>query len=256
MQGRSAEGTKWLNFTPEQWAKKNPFKAHLWWHAGLFFLAQGDMDRALSLYDNELRSVNSENYVDVSNQAALLKRIEMNGVDVGDRWQALAEHSEKRIHDHMLPFRDAHFCLALAADGNFDAARRHIESMASFAAQESGWRADATRDILIPLCEGIIAHEAGDHDKAIDLIWPIRHDIVAIGGSHAQRDLFAQILCDAAAHSSRLAVARSLLSERVQARTTKKRNWQVYAEVLSALGETERATAARKQSERAPETGA
>jgi tetratricopeptide (TPR) repeat protein len=256
MQGRSAEGTKWLNFTPEQWAKKNPFKAHLWWHAGLFFLAQGDMDRALSLYDNELRSVNSENYVDVSNQAALLKRIEMDGVDVGDRWQALAEHSKKRIHDHMLPFRDAHFCLALAADGNFDAAQRHVESMALFAAQESGWRADATRDILIPLCEGMIAHEAGDHDKAIDLMWPIRHDIVAIGGSHAQRDLFAQILCDAAAHSSRLAVARSLLSERVQARSTKKRNWQVYAEVLSALGETERASAARKQAQIVPEAGA
>jgi hypothetical protein len=156
----------------------------------------------------------------------------------------------------MLPFRDAHFCLALAADGNFDAAQRHVESMASFATQESGWRADATRDILIPLCEGMIAHEAGDHDKAIDLMWPIRHDIVAIGGSHAQRDLFAQILCDAAAHSSRLAVARSLLSERVQARSTKKRNWQVYAEVLSALGETERASAARKQAQIVPEAGA
>ena len=41
MQGRSAEGVKWLDFTPEQWAKKNPFKAHVWWHAGLFLLAQG-----------------------------------------------------------------------------------------------------------------------------------------------------------------------------------------------------------------------
>ena len=93
----------------------------------MFLLAQGQNDRALDLYDKALCSVNSENYVDVSNQAALLKRIEMNGVDVGDRWKALAEHSEKRIHDHMLPFRDAHFCLALAANGNFDAARRHIE---------------------------------------------------------------------------------------------------------------------------------
>ena len=62
----------------------------------------------------------------------------MSGVDVGDRWKALAEHSEKRIHDHMLPFRDAHFCLALAANENFDAARRHIESMAEFAGAGPG----------------------------------------------------------------------------------------------------------------------
>ena len=47
MQGRSAEGVKWLNYTPEQWAQKNPFKAHVWWHAALFFLAQGEYDRAL-----------------------------------------------------------------------------------------------------------------------------------------------------------------------------------------------------------------
>jgi tetratricopeptide (TPR) repeat protein len=256
MQGRSAEGVKWLAFTPEQWAHKNPFKAHLWWHAALFFLAQGDNDRVLDLYDKALCSVNSENYVDVSNQAALLKRIEMGGVDVGDRWQALAEHSEKRIHDHMLPFRDAHFCLALAANGNFPAARRHIESMAQFAAQGRGWRAEATRDVLIPLCEGILAYEAGDCDKAIDLLWPRRHDIAGIGGSNAQRDLFAQIMCDAALHSSRRLVARSLLSERVMSRKSKKRNWQVYAELLAELGETDRAAAARKQAEAAREVGA
>ena len=256
MQGRSAEGVKWLHYTPEQWAQKNPFKAHVWWHAALFFLARGEVERALSLYDKELCSVNSETYVDVSNQAALLKRIEMGGVNIGDRWKALAEHSEKRIHDHMLPFRDAHFCLALAANKNFDAARRHIESMATFSAKGEGWRAEATRKILIPLCEAIIAYEAGDYDKSIDLLWPVRHEIVSVGGSHAQRDLFAQIMCDAAVNSNKPLVARSLLSERVLSRGTRKRNWQSYADVLAALGESGHASAARKQAENAPEAGA
>jgi hypothetical protein len=200
--------------------------------------------------------VNSETYVDVSNQAALLKRIEMGGVNIGDRWKALAEHSEKRIHDHMLPFRDAHFCLALAANKNFDAARRHIESMATFSAKGEGWRAEATRKILIPLCEAIIAYEAGDYDKSIDLLWPVRHEIVSVGGSHAQRDLFAQIMCDAAVNSNKPLVARSLLSERVLSRGSRKRNWQSYADVLAALGETGHASAARKQAENAPEAGA
>jgi tetratricopeptide (TPR) repeat protein len=256
MQGRSAEGVKWLDYTPEQWVKKNPFKAHVWWHAGLFLLAQGQNDRALDLYDQALCSVNSENYVDVSNQAALLKRIEMNGVDVGDRWKALAEHSEKRIHDHMLPFRDAHFCLALAADGNFDTAHSHIESMKAFSTQSRGWRAEATRDILIPLCEGMIACEAGEYDKATELLWPIRNEISAIGGSHAQRDLFAQIICNAAMNSGMLPVARSLLSERVRSRSTRKRNWENYSRVLEAMGELRNAEAARKQADRAPEAGA
>jgi tetratricopeptide (TPR) repeat protein len=256
MQGRSAEGVKWLNYSQDQWADKNPFKAHVWWHAALFHLAQGQYDRVLSLYDNELCSVNSETYVDVSNQAALLKRLEICGVDIGERWAALAEHSEKRIHDHMLPFRDAHFCLALAANGNFEAARRHIKSMAAFADESKGWRAQATRDILIPLCEGMIAYEAGQCGKASDLLWPLRNELITIGGSHAQRDLFLQILCDAAVRGNRLSVARSLLSERVRSRGTRKKNWQWYAQVLDALGEANHANEARKQSETAPESGA
>ena len=94
MQGRSAEGVKWLDYTPQQWADKNPFKAHVWWHAALFFLGQGDYDRALDLYDRALCSVNSETYIDVSNQAALLKRLQFSGVDIGDRWDALAGHAQ------------------------------------------------------------------------------------------------------------------------------------------------------------------
>ena len=256
MQGRSAEGVKWLNFTPEQWAKKNPFKAHVWWHAALFFIAQGEYERALSLYDRELCSVNSETYIDVSNQAALLKRLQISGMDVGDRWKTLAEHSATRIHDHMLPFRDAHFSLALAANGDFEVARRHVESMAEFAGQSQGWRAQATRHILIPLCEGMIAYEEGNYDQACDLLWAVRNEIVSIGGSNAQRDLFTQIICDTAVRARRLLVARSLLSERVLSRGTRKGNWQTYAEVLSLLGETDRADAARKHAASAPEAGA
>ena len=255
MQGRSAEGVKWLAYTPDQWAQKNPFKAHVWWHGALFFIAQDQLDRALQIYDNELSSVNSESYVDVSNQASLLKRLQMSGVDIGDRWQALAEHSRTRMRDHMLPFRDAHFCLALAANGNFDVARRHIDSMAESAGQEQGWRAQVTRNVLIPLCEGMIAYEEGNYAHASDVLWTLRNEVVAIGGSHAQRDLFAQIVCDAAVRAHNLPVARSLLAERVLSRGTHKDNWLAYADVLMALGEGGRAEAARRQARSAPEAG-
>ena len=109
---------------------------------------------------------------------------------------------------------------------------------------------------MIPLCEGILAYEQGHYDKACDLLWTVRNEIVSIGGSHAQRDLFAQIICDAAVRARNLPMARSLFSERVISRGTRKANWHSYAEVLAALGETERADAARKQAEAAPEVGA
>lgn len=256
MQARAKEGVAWLPYTIGQWKGKNPFKAHVWWHGALFALAQGDTGRVLAIYDNELASVNTENYVDVSNQAALLKRLALDGVDVGDRWSKLAAYSKKRIHDHMLPFRDVHFCLALAAAGDLATAREHIASMKAFSADRSDWQAAGTRRIVIPLCEAIVLAEEGQHAKACDLVWPLRHEFAFIGGSNAQRDLFAQILCDAAVRGKRFTVARGLLSERTRNRAARKSNWKTYAEVLSALGEGKLAADALQQCELASEAGA
>ena len=252
MQGRHAEGVAWLDYSPEDWARKNFFKAHVWWHAALFNIAQDNLDRALSLFDNELSNLNSDSYVDVSNQASLLKRLEIAGVDVGDRWTLLAQHSATRITDHILPFRDAHYCLALAAGGDLDTARRQIDALGAFAHTGQGWTAEATRSTLIPLCEAMVAYEAGDHARAADLMWPMRNELSPIGGSLAQRDLFAQILIDAAVKAGRLDMARTLLSERVAKFPTARRNWTQYARVLADLNLPE---AARRAEGRARAVG-
>lgn len=245
MQGRSDEGARWLAYSREDWADKNFFKAHVWWHRALFHVAAEDYGRALETFDDELSSLNSDTYIDVSNQAALLKRLEIAGVDVGNRWDLLAEHAATRIEDHILPFRDAHFCLALAAHGDFEVARRQIESLHVFARSGGGWTAETTRALLIPLCEAMIAYEAGDFGKACNVLWPIRNELAPIGGSLAQRDLFAQILIDAAMKAGRHGMARNLLSERVARFPGARRSWREYAAVLDALGEGDRAARAR-----------
>lgn len=249
MQGRYAEGAGWLDYPADQWDRKNFFKAHVWWHQSLFALAQEDYEKAFRIFDEQLTSVNSDKYVDVSNQAALLKRLEIAGQDVGDRWDALAAYSETRIHDHILPFRDAHFCLALAAGGKSDVARRQIDSLFVFAREGEGWTAEATKSVLIPLCEAMILYENGDYGQACDILWPLRNELSPIGGSLAQRDLFAQLLIDAAVRAGRLGMARSLLSERVARFPGARRNWAEYARVLCDLGENDQAATARARAD-------
>lgn len=255
MQGRSAEGIGWLNYTPEEWVDKNPFKAHVWWHAGLFFIAQGKFEESLGIYDRELCSVNTASHIDVSNQAALLKRLQLLGVDIGERWEVLGEFSRQRINEHMLPFRDAHFCLALAANGDFKTAKSHIRSMTDFSKYDRHMRGQITRDVLIPLCKGIIAYEQGHYDEACEKFYKIQHDLIYIGGSNAQRDLFSQLICDAAVRADSFSLARSLLSERVLNRPTKAGNWQLYSNLLKDLGDSNGASEAQTQSNNAIEFG-
>jgi hypothetical protein len=85
--------------------------------------------------------------------------------------------------------------------------------------------------------EAIAAFAAGDFGRAADLLLPVRYDIWRMGGSHAQRDLFAQTLIAASIAAERWPLARALLAERVALRPASRRSWEQYAEVLRRLGD-------------------
>lgn len=42
------------------------------------------------------------------------------------------------------------------------------------------------RDVGLPLCQAMVEAEAGNPDRALELLLPIRYRIVQIGGSNAQ----------------------------------------------------------------------
>lgn len=43
-----------------------------------------------------------------------------------------------------------------------------------------------SKEVGVPLCEALVAYDAGDFAKAVSLVQPIRYKIITIGGSHAQ----------------------------------------------------------------------
>ena len=245
MQGRVAEGLAWLADTEPAWAECNNFAYHVSWHRALFHFERGEHDAVLDCYDREFRADDeSEDYLDMSNAIAMLWRLEQEGVDVGSRWRELAEKSEKRVEDHLLVFIDAHWAMALAADGRQAALDGLRETMAAAAGADT-FQAPVYRQVGLALCEGLIAHRANDHGTAVDRLLPIRYDVVAIGGSHAQRDVFQQTLIAAAIGDRRDCLARALLAERVAARPNSLPTWRRYAECLDRLGDGAAADAAR-----------
>ena len=58
------------------------------------------------------------------------------------------------------------------------------------------------------------------------------------GGSHAQRDVFAQMLVHAAVADSQHNFARALIGERVERRPGSSLNWRWLGQVLTELGDT------------------
>ena len=212
MQDRHAEGIAFLRACEANWDSGNNFRHHLWWHRALFQLDLQQFDATLELYDQHLWDEKSDEYLDLCNDASLLLRLELAGANVGNRWQALFEKVKGRIEDHIFCFVDAHVTIALAAvdQGSVDTM---LSSLRDQAMRGHNTTAAVTREIAYALCQAIAAHRAGDFAAVIKLLGPNRYRVRAIGGSNTQRDLFFQLLVDAAIRSRQFDLSRALLSE-------------------------------------------
>jgi len=218
MQDRAEEGLGWIATLGPHWRAANNFVFHVWWHRCLFLLALRRYDEVLARYDSEVRAESTDEYLDITNAVALLWRLEQAGIAVGERWRELAVRAAARSDDHMLAFGDVHYAMALAAAGSAEEFAHWHESSQRFARQASESQAGVMAEIGLALGEAGKAHRCGDFAQAAALLLPVRHAIARIGGSHAQRDLFAQLLIDAALKAGRVETARELLQERLAAR--------------------------------------
>ena len=240
MQGRPREGEKFLSALDPQWGHIHNFKHHAQWHRALFMLDLGQFDQALAHYDEKVWTDIACDYLDISNGVALLWRLMEEGVDVGDRWRALADLSAKRTDEHKLAFADVHYLSALLHVGDKDGAEEMRLSMSRYA-ERNETQSVVTRRVGLAVADAMLAIADDDPGRAVDRLLPVRGDLRLIGGSYAQRDFFERLLVRAAISANRLGVARHLLSERLENRPAARWNWSRLGEVLAASGQPEEA---------------
>jgi tetratricopeptide (TPR) repeat protein len=217
MTGRARDGLDWLSGREASWAHCNNFRFHVWWHRALMHLDLGEYDIALALYDADIRAEKTDDYRDISNAASLLSRLELEGVDVGDRWEELADLSENRAADGCLAFADLHYMLALCGGERDKAAAGLIARMQS----TRGTSNEAQHIIAHPglhIAQGLQAFASGEYSSAWMHLRAGRNELQNIGGSHAQRDIFDRITIEAALRGGYMESASALLHDRMARR--------------------------------------
>jgi hypothetical protein len=212
--GRIDEGAQFLEEVADTWTQLNSFMVtHLWWHLALFYLSQGRGQKALELYDRHCWAAAKDYSQDQVGAVSLLARLEIAGIDVGVRWQDLAEHLIARAHDTVLPFLTLQYLYGLARAGRPEASTL-LESVRHAAETAPSFTREVWRDVALPGCEGLYAHARGDHKKAWKHLIGSVPRMMEAGGSHAQRDLFEQILLDSAVKGGLPTFAQQLLEQR------------------------------------------
>jgi hypothetical protein len=146
----------------------------------------------------------------------MLFRLQLHGVDVGDRWEELADKAEARISDTQSAFTLPHWMMALAATGRAEPASRMLAALRD-AAQAPGSHAALVGTIALPLCEAVLAFGQDQPAHAVALMRPMLGEMYRLGGSHAQQDVLEQLYLHAALRAGLDDDARLLL-ERVAGR--------------------------------------
>ena len=92
---RHEEGVAFLKSTRADWAHAHFMAHHNGWHLALFLIEQGRFDEVLADYDRfTAPKLADDATLDRIDAASLLWRLELAGVDVGDRWAPVAEHMD------------------------------------------------------------------------------------------------------------------------------------------------------------------
>jgi hypothetical protein len=214
MTNRVDDGQQWLATRAQDWSPDNFLSVHNWWHLALYYFDQQRWDEVLEIYDTRVRGSDSTVILDLLDASALLWRLKLHEVDVGNRWQRMAEVWEPRIDDAWYSFNDTHAMMAFAGAGRRDLAERLLAVMqrSATASTDNG---TMTRTVGVPVASAILAYAEGRFADAVALLTPVKAIAARAGGSHAQRDLIAQTLVAAAEKSGQVKLARALLNERL-----------------------------------------
>jgi len=214
MQGRPAEGLAWITGREAHWAAEENFlKVHNWWHRALCHIELDDPAAALALFDGPVGGgATAQDLVDA---AALLWRLDLMGVEVGDRWSAVSVGWEALTDGQLYPFNDFHAAMAHLGAGRHHAVEAMLARMTSASGSET---AEWISRIGRPLIEGFTAFRAGRYQDAANRLWVARHIVNAFGGSHAQRDVIDWTLTEAALRAGMDDMAKALAAERLALR--------------------------------------
>ncbi len=225
MQDRRRDGIDWLRASEAHWAPDNFFAVHTWWHLALYHLGRDEVDAALALFDGPVHGARSGLALDLVDASALLWRLMLRGIDLGERWQSVAEAWLPLASAGNYAFNDVHALMAFASAGREDAVQAVLEAQER-ALRGSGDNAGFVHEVGAPLGQAVLDFAQGDYARCVERLRAVRPVAQRFGGSHAQRDLVDLTLIEAARRAGRSQLEAALRAERAEARGARRLAWE------------------------------
>jgi tetratricopeptide (TPR) repeat protein len=211
MQGRVHDGLAFLAAVESAWGEGTGLSVHLAWHRALFHLDANDPEGALAIYDARIATASRSDMSALADGSALLWRLQLQNIDVGERWRLLADRWAMHNLADARAFYVVHAMMAFIAAGRPAAALRLAEALRSTKKASSLPPEDT---LAAPLCEALLAFARSDYATCVESLKHVRHIAHRCGGSLAQCDVIHLTLTEAALRARQARLARALVAER------------------------------------------
>jgi tetratricopeptide (TPR) repeat protein len=183
---------------------------HVSWHLALLELRSGQPERMWAIYADAIAPGASRLAPPLNTEtdaASLLWRAGLQGERVPlEPWRDVRSFGLERFPPTSIAFLDVHRAMACAMAGDGATLGSIVAAMRDADARGTLPPGGIAPDAL----QALAAFAAGDDDGTIRLLAPRLEDLVRIGGSHAQRDLFTHTLIAAYLRRARFEEARAL----------------------------------------------
>ena len=215
-QGDAATGEDFLGTWLRGFDSPASSYVHLSWHLALFELAQGKYQETLDRYEHFIRpSVVAKSMSTLNDSASLMWRLQMySGSPPPKPWEEVRSIAGPAAERPGAAFRDAHAALAFAGSGDFEAMGKMTTRLRK-AAEDGNTFAE---EVVLPLVQGIEAFAQEKYTESVRLMEPVFPQLVRIGGSHAQREVFEDTMLEAYIRAEQFEKAEHMLRNRLNQR--------------------------------------
>ena len=120
---------RFLPRSKSAWGEGTGLSVHLAWHRALFHLDANDHGGALAIYDARIANAGGADMAALADGSALLWRLQLQDINVGERWRLLADRWALHNLADARPFYVVHAMMAFVAAGRPAAAMRLAEAL-------------------------------------------------------------------------------------------------------------------------------
>jgi tetratricopeptide (TPR) repeat protein len=217
-EGDSSGGVEFVSRWLPGYAREGSLHCHLNWHVALAELVRGDVGRARAAFEAGICASATPLAPPtnvLTDGASLLWRLFLDGEPVAPgEWRELAQFAREQFPGVAPHFHELHCAMVWAAAGEWDLYERRLAELRDRVAQGL-----VPPGAAVPaLAEGFGAFVRGDYATAARVLGPFIDDIVRVGGSHAQQDVFEETIVAAWIRAGEPKKAARALAQRLARR--------------------------------------